>query len=69
MEDPDVTDRDGHGTRLAGTVLAAADRAPGLQFMAVKFFDVDILPRAAKAAAAINFAVPRPDAQGAPAWP
>ncbi len=54
---PDVTDHDGHGTRLAGAVLAAAQRAPGIRLMAVKFFDADVLPGPANGAAAIDFAV------------
>jgi subtilisin family serine protease len=52
----DVTDQDGHGTRLAGTILAAAAGAPGTQLMAVKFFDADALPGPANGAAAIEFA-------------
>jgi subtilisin family serine protease len=53
---PDVTDQDGHGTRLAGTILAAARGAPGVQLMAVKFFDADALPGPANGTAAIEFA-------------
>jgi subtilisin family serine protease len=53
--DPDVTDRDGHGTMLAGTVLAAAGRR-GVRLMAVKFWDARHVPRAANAARAIEFA-------------
>lgn len=53
---PDVTDQDGHGTRLAGTILAITAGAPGIQLMAVKFFDADALPGPANGAAAIEFA-------------
>jgi subtilisin family serine protease len=56
---PDTADRDGHGTRLAGTALATAGRPPRLKLMAVKFFDVDVLHRADNAAAAIEFAADR----------
>jgi hypothetical protein len=56
-EEPDVSDQDGHGTRLAGTILAGAEGAPGVQLMAVKFFDAITLPAARNAAAAINFAL------------
>jgi len=52
----DVTDEDGHGTRLAGTILAAADGAEGVQLMTVKFFDPDNLPGPDNGAAAIDFA-------------
>jgi subtilisin family serine protease len=55
----DVTDRDGHGTMIAGTILATAAEASNVKIMAVKFWDVDILPVAANAADAINFAVER----------
>src|SRR5262249_12509986 len=53
--DPDVTDQDGHGTRLAGTILTVTGDAP-VQLMAVKFFDADALPGPANGAAAIDFA-------------
>lgn len=53
----DVTDEDGHGTRLAGTILAAALGAPDVRLMAVKFFDADTVPGARHAADGINFAV------------
>jgi subtilisin family serine protease len=55
--DADVTDRDGHGTLVAGTILATADDASPVDIMAVKFWDVDVLPAADNAAEAINFAV------------
>lgn len=54
--DYDVTDQDGHGTMLAGTILATANRVEGIELMAVKFFDVTTQPVAANAAAAIRFA-------------
>jgi subtilisin family serine protease len=52
----DVTDQDGHGTRLAGTILTATTGASGIQLMAVKFFDADALPGPENGAAAIDFA-------------
>jgi subtilisin family serine protease len=55
-ESPDVTDQDGHGTRLAGTILTAAAGVQDIQLMAVKFFDADALPAPANGAAAIEFA-------------
>jgi subtilisin family serine protease len=55
-ESPDVSDQDGHGTRLAGTILTAAAGAQGIQLMAVKFFDADTLPGPVNGAAAIKFA-------------
>jgi thermitase len=51
----DVTDQDGHGTRLAGTILTVTGNVP-VQLMAVKFFDADALPGPANGAAAIDFA-------------
>jgi len=56
QQDSDVSDQDGHGTMLAGTILATANRVRGLELMAVKFFDVTTQPSAANAAAAIRFA-------------
>jgi hypothetical protein len=56
---PDITDRDGHGTMVAGTILATVGKAPGVKIMGVKFWDVDVLPEADNAADAINFAVER----------
>jgi subtilisin family serine protease len=53
----DVTDRDGHGTRLAGTILSVARGAPGVRLMAVKFFDADHLPGPGNGADGIDFAV------------
>jgi thermitase len=53
----DVTDQNGHGTRLAGTIIAAAEGATGVQLMAVKFFDPDALPGPDNGAAAIEFAM------------
>jgi subtilisin family serine protease len=55
--DYDLTDQDGHGTMLAGSILATANFVGGLELMAVKFFDVVIQPSAANAARAIRFAV------------
>jgi len=55
--DHDLTDEDGHGTMLAGTILATANREPLIRIMAVKFFDGATRPAAANAAAAIRFAV------------
>jgi subtilisin family serine protease len=54
---PDVADHDGHGTRLAGCILAASMGAPGVRLMAVKFFDGEVLPGPANGAAAVDFAV------------
>src|SRR5215831_17972945 len=55
--DSDVTDLDGHGTRLAGTILLAAAGAPGVRLMTVKFFDEDALPGPDNGADAIEFAI------------
>lgn len=56
----DITDQNGHGTQLAGTILAAAagalDVEPPVQLMTVKFFDADNLPGPDNGAAAIEFA-------------
>jgi subtilisin family serine protease len=52
----DIADQNGHGTRLAGTILDAAAGAPGVRLMAVKFFDPDSLPGPDNGAAAIDFA-------------
>jgi len=52
----DVTDQDGHGTRLAGTILSAAHGEPGIRLLTVKFFDPDNLPGPTNGAAAIEFA-------------
>src|SRR5262249_26022936 len=59
QQDSDLTDQDGHGTMLAGAILASANRVRGLELMAVKFFDVITQPSAANAAAAIRFAASR----------
>jgi hypothetical protein len=56
-ENPDVTDQDGHGTMLAGTILATARMVDGLQLMPVKFFDVVRQPASRNAAHAMRFAV------------
>jgi subtilisin family serine protease len=55
-QDYDLTDQDGHGTMLAGSILATANAVRGLELMAVKFFDVITQPVAANAAQAIHFA-------------
>jgi subtilisin family serine protease len=57
--DDDITDRDGHGTMLAGSVIAAADRAPAISIMTAKFFDAETPAHPRNAAAAIDFAVER----------
>jgi subtilisin family serine protease len=59
LQDYDVTDQDGHGTMLAGTILATANGARGIELMALKFFDVVTQPAAANAAAALRFAADR----------
>jgi hypothetical protein len=53
---PDITDQDGHGTRLAGTILSVTGGRPDIRLMAVKFFDADALPGPSNGAAAIEFA-------------
>jgi len=55
--DHDLTDQDGHGTMLAGSILATANFVGGLELMAVKFFDVVSQPAATNAARGIRFAV------------
>jgi len=57
MQDDDLTDQDGHGTMLTGSILTTANGVRGLEIMAVKFFDVITQPVAANAAQAIRFAV------------
>ena len=57
QRDSDVTDQEGHGTMLAGTILATANHIEGIELMPVKFFDVTTQPAAANAAAAIRFAI------------
>jgi subtilisin family serine protease len=52
----DIADHNGHGTRLAGTILDAAAGASDVRLMAVKFFDPDSLPGPDNGAAAIDFA-------------
>src|SRR5580765_6341741 len=56
-EDYDITDQDGHGTMLAGSILATANSVSDIEIMAVKFFDVRTQPVAVNAAQAIRFAV------------
>jgi len=57
VEDYDITDQDGHGTMLAGSILEIANSVSDVEIMAVKFFDVITQPIAANAAQAIRFAV------------
>jgi len=57
QRDHDLTDQDGHGTMLAGSILATANSVGGLELMGVKFFDFATQPSAANAAQAIRFAV------------
>jgi subtilisin family serine protease len=56
-EDNDVGDDDGHGTQLAGTVLAGANQALTVKLMPLKFFDGSTRPAAANAARCIDLAV------------
>ena len=53
----DVADEDGHGTALAGTILATANRVDGLELLPAKFFDVVTQPLADNAARAIHYAL------------
>ena len=53
----DATDEDGHGTMLAGSVIAAAGGSATVRLMPVKFFDGAVLPAADNAARAIRAAV------------
>jgi subtilisin family serine protease len=57
ITDYDITDQDGHGTMLAGSILATANSVSDIEIMAVKFFDVRTQPVAVNAAQAIRFAV------------
>jgi subtilisin family serine protease len=52
----DISDSDGHGTLLAGTILAAAVDAP-VKLMVAKFFDAAHPARPGNAAPALEFAV------------
>lgn len=52
----DVTDDDGHGTQIAGTVLTGAQRASTVELMPLKFFDARTRPAAVNAARCIEFA-------------
>jgi len=54
--DGDISDQDGHGTLLAGTILSAAADAP-VKLMTAKFFDAANPARPDNAAAALEFAV------------
>ena len=53
----DVTDREGHGTKLAGTILGTANHVEGLRILPVKFYDAATQPLADNAARAINVAL------------
>ena len=53
----DITDQAGHGTMLAGTVLATAGGTKNVQLMAVKIFDATSEPKADSAARGIRWAV------------
>jgi len=55
--DDNITDENGHGTLLAGGIIAAADRAPAVRIMTVKFFDAATPALPNNAAAAIDYAV------------
>ncbi len=55
--DNDVSDEDGHGTQLAGTVLAGANQALTIKLMPLKYFDGSTRPAAANAAKCIDVAV------------
>jgi subtilisin family serine protease len=55
--DNDVSDEDGHGTQLAGTVLAGANQALTVKLMPLKYFDGSTRPAAANAAKCIDLAV------------
>jgi subtilisin family serine protease len=52
----DVEDGDGHGTLLAGTVLAAASGSPEVVLLPVKFIDGRTRPDSERAAQAIKWA-------------
>ena len=52
-----IRDEDGHGTLLAGTVLAGANRSPAVRLMTVKFFDGRTRPDSDLGAKAIDWAV------------
>jgi subtilisin family serine protease len=54
--DDDISDQDGHGTLVAGTILAAAVGAP-VKLMTAKFFDAANSARPDYAASALDFAV------------
>jgi hypothetical protein len=53
----DIEDQVGHGTLLAGTVLAAANRSPAVKLMTVKFIDGRTRPDVDHAADAIDWAL------------
>jgi subtilisin family serine protease len=55
--DSSIEDEDGHGTLLAGTVLAAANRSPAVKLMTLKFIDGRTRPDADRAARAIEWAL------------
>ena len=53
----DITDQAGHGTMLAGTILATAGGTEKVKLMAVKIFDATSEPKADSAARGILWAV------------
>lgn len=53
----DITDQAGHGTMLAGTILATAGGTEKVKLMAVKIFDATSEPKADSAARGIRWAV------------
>jgi subtilisin family serine protease len=53
----DITDQAGHGTMLAGTILATAGGTKKVELMAVKIFDAINEPKADSAARGIGWAV------------
>jgi subtilisin family serine protease len=53
----DISDQAGHGTMLAGTILATAGGTKKVQLMAVKIFDATNEPKADSAARGIRWAV------------
>src|SRR5262245_41887771 len=46
--DNSVTDEDGHGTMLAGTILSIANLGPAIEIIPIKFFDASTRPVAEK---------------------
>lgn len=52
----DVVDEDGHGTMLAGTIVAAAGRSRAVRLVGVKFFDGAVVPSTRRAVEAVRWA-------------